>query len=490
MDRLYICELESYKNAAEEDKKWIYNAEGAYYDFEKVKDPYIRKKLKEFVLNNACSISAASMYGYLTEYNGVCSFLNSENIKIDIEKDNREEIRNRFNAYLLKSGSNLFKVYTNRHDGKTRNYKSHAYYYLNRFLRFIYREKDDEYIIYAEDYPHLKNNPVNPVKSFNLWKIKQIKMREDMKEEVIFSMEFKNATSIKSDIYAMNVFSAFLNSNYPDIQSFKDLKRKHISDYIVYLKLESGYKARTYCDLIGNIKRSLIDIGKLFEYDVDFESYFCRYEYMKYRQPIGRAYTIYELNRFNRCLKTMDEQMARCLMIHQLLGTRISDTLLLETSCLFYKDGNPVLKIRQPKVNRYMEKPINVEIAKLIERCIEYTQNLYGKTKYIFVSNKNPLLPISYNSLKYQAEEIIRKNKIKDDHGELLYFETHAFRRAYGKRLTELHIDDVTIAKLLGHNDIQSVNRYRRIGNKQIADETRVFREKMDIIIDEITLGW
>ena len=63
---------------------------------------------------------------------------------------------------------------------------------------------------------------------------------------------------------------------------------------------------------------------------------------MKHKQAIGRAYTTYELKRFNRYIKTMDEQMARCLMLHQLLGTRISDTLLLETTCLFYKDGNPV----------------------------------------------------------------------------------------------------------------------------------------------------
>ena len=50
MDRLYIKELESYKTASEEERKWIFKPEQNYYDFEKVKNEEIRKNLKEFIL--------------------------------------------------------------------------------------------------------------------------------------------------------------------------------------------------------------------------------------------------------------------------------------------------------------------------------------------------------------------------------------------------------------------------------------------------------
>ena len=489
MDRLYIKELESYKTATEEEKKWIFKPEQNYYDFEKVKNEETRKKLKEFILYKAENTSVQAMYHYVFLYNRICEFFNEDDIEFDPCKDGRKEILERYKAYLLKNGEALFKEYVLRHDNKVHVYKPHSFYFLNQFLRFAYKEQYDEYILYIGDFPGVSNNPVNPVRSLNLWKIQQKEIRDEVREAIIFSASYKAARTLQGEISAVNVFSRFIEKKYPEVKSCKDIKKKHISDYIVYLKLESGYKAKTYYNQIGRLKSVMIEVGQIYEYD-KFETYFSYYEYMKRRQTIERAYTRYELQRFNKALKTMDEQLARCLLLHQLLGTRISDTLLLEPDCLIYKDGKPVIRIRQSKVDRFMEKPIRSEIVKLIEKSIEYTKNRYGGRKYIFVSSKNPDLPLKYNSLKYQTEEMIRINKLKDDLGEPLFFSTHAFRRAYGKRLTELHTDDVTIAKLLGHSDTQTVYRYRRMGNKQIADETRPFRKYMDKIIEEISAEW
>lgn len=85
---------------------------------------------------------------------------------------------------------------------------------------------------------------------------------------------------------------------------------------------------------------------------------------------------------------------------------------------------------------------------------------------------------------------MIRQKDIRDDNGELLKFRTHIFRHCYGKKLTELHIEDWMIARLLGHKTLQSVHHYRRIGNKVMADETRKTREKMDLILMDIIKGW
>ena len=56
--------------------------------------------------------------------------------------------------------------------------------------------------------------------------------------------------------------------------------------------------------------------------------------------------------------------------------------------------------------------------------------------------------------------------------------------------MTEMHVDDWMIAKLLGHTSIYSVHHYRKIGNKLMADETRAAREKMDMILLDIIEGW
>ena len=77
-----------------------------------------------------------------------------------------------------------------------------------------------------------------------------------------------------------------------------------------------------------------------------------------------------------------------------------------------------------------------------------------------------------------------------DYNGEFLKFGTHIFRHCYGKKLTEMHVDDWMIAKLMGHTSIYSVHHYRKIGNKLMADETRAAREKMDMILLDIIEGW
>lgn len=53
------------------------------------------------------------------------------------------------------------------------------------------------------------------------------------------------------------------------------------------------------------------------------------------------------------------------------------------------------------------------------------------------------------------------------------------FRHVYGIRLTELHLDDWTIAKLLGHTSVKNVKFYRKMSLQIIADETREIRAEM-----------
>ena len=84
--------------------------------------------------------------------------------------------------------------------------------------------------------------------------------------------------------------------------------------------------------------------------------------------------------------------------------------------------------------------------------------------------------------LQNQVMKLIRRNDIRAENGELLNFGTHMFRHCYGKKLTEMHIDDWMIARLLGHKTLQSVSYYRKIGNKMMADETRAARERIDMI--------
>lgn len=100
-----------------------------------------------------------------------------------------------------------------------------------------------------------------------------------------------------------------------------------------------------------------------------------------------KVYSYEELKRLNAHITKMDEQIARCMIIHQMLGNRISGTFTLRRNCLFEMDGQDMITIHQMKT-RTFEKLISRELAMLIQKAIGYTAQKYGETKYIFVKGQ------------------------------------------------------------------------------------------------------
>ena len=57
-------------------------------------------------------------------------------------------------------------------------------------------------------------------------------------------------------------------------------------------------------------------------------------------------------------------------------------------------------------------------------------------------------------------------------------------------KLIEMHLDDWTIAKLLGHSSLRNVKYYRKMSNQILADDTRKARNRLSEIILENLDGW
>ena len=114
----------------------------------------------------------------------------------------------------------------------------------------------------------------------------------------------------------------------------------------------------------------------------------------------------------------------------------------------------------------------------------------YPESIYIFADENKPERPISYQTLQDKVLRMIYEKDIRDDSGKLFGFGTHMFRHCNGVKLTELHVDDWTIAKLLGHKGVRSVQYYRKMSNQRMADETREVRNFMSQIILASLDGW
>ena len=364
--------------------------------------------------------------------------------------------------------------------------------YLKKVLKFL--EPDDLRDEIEKDVWKLKNldieirhNPIYNVETLDFRKIYQSDIREECKKATYMNLKCEAIRTVSAELTVMRKFSAYLKQEYSEIKSCSEIDRDILEGFLIRLTT-SKIEAKTRSHLIYSLRRQLETIGKIYGYE-SLEHLFINSDVPPETKPEFKVYSDTEMKRLNAEITQMDVQLARCLVIHQMLGTRISDTLTLRTNCLIKENGQYLIEIYQVKTKRY-KKPISDELAKLIQCSIEYTKEKFKDTKYIFVDENNPSRPMQYMAMKAKVMSMIQEKQLKDDNGMLFGFATHMFRHYYGTKLTEMHVDDWTIARLLGHKSLKSVKYYRKMSNQRMADETREIRQMMSDIIYTILDGW
>ncbi len=126
--------------------------------------------------------------------------------------------------------------------------------------------------------------------------------------------------------------------------------------------------------------------------------------------------------------------------------------------------------------DRSVEEQVSDEILKKLHRFPEHLR----------------LMQVYLKNTAYLQGKVIRliyREDIRDDNGRIFGFGTHMYRHMYGVRLTEMHLDDWTIARLLGHSSLVNVKYYRKMSSQTLADETRQARHQMSLKILECLDG-
>ena len=257
--------------------------------------------------------------------------------------------------------------------------------------------------------------------------------------------------------------------------------------YLSYLYLEAGRK-KNYTSELSHLKTALETLGKLYESE-HLKTLFLPTDFSKKKLPVFTFYSDAELSRLHEAYRFLDKQTARILLLHELLGLRISDTLTLKVTDIVM-EPKPHLKILQQKTGNYLKKSINNDILLLLNASIKETYETYGEQEYIFVCDKDPKSPLPYKTVYYRLQVLIYTHDLKDDHGNPLTAGTHIFRRTYGKKLCDLNLDDVTIASVIGHHGTGSVANYRRMSSKVLAANTKTVIDKRNDKIHKYRKGW
>lgn len=490
--RIHLYELDCYKSATEEQKGKMRICEIRYFDLEGLPSESVKKLLEEFIWDRGKRLAPSSLNSEIIYYNNIRNFLIERRIK-ELLPEQEEKIIRLLKAWMLEYGYALTSQKYKAEYDKVAIQTPGIVNYMKKIFR--YAKADDKRAEQEKDVWELckfdfsmRINPINNVRTLNFTKITQPDIREEVKKVIYMHLKCEALGTIVSEMTAVRRFTKYLKTRQPSITSLLSLERTQIEEYLIYLQMEAHERKNYRSDLYA-LRRVIEDVGCLNENQCLCEL-FLNNDFPSTPRYLFKFYSDAEIKRLNEHIFKMDEQICRALIIHQLLGTRISDTLTLKTDCLSKREGRYFfIRIEQVKSVTF-EKAVSTEVGQLIQKAIDYTKEHHGKTEYIFVKKDDPTKPYQYSMLQYKIMKMIRQEDIRDDKGKLMNFGTHMFRHCYGKKLTEMHVEDWMIARLLGHKTLQSVHHYRRIGNKMMADETRRSREKMDMILLEIVQGW
>ncbi len=489
-EKFYFRDMEGYKNLTEHQKKYV--GKSAVFDLSLLSNAALQKEMAGFIQERIQTVAMTTLLGDRGNYSLLCRFLEKKGKDLEHFLDwDREVWFRKLRAWMLEEGmpSNYERQGAY---GSTYRMRPGVIGFVERLLDFL--EPEDGREEREKDIWELEKlgipfhgNPVKNYKTINFSKITQDGLREETKKGIYLNLQNEAVACISRELTAVRRLSGFLRERHPDIQSFRQLDRELLEEYLTYLKTEEETTRKLHSELTR--LRTLIEsIGRILEYG-NLNGLFLNRDIPPTPRAEFKTYSDAELKRLNAAITRMEEQIARVMVIHQMLGTRISDTLTLQTDCLFQEDGEDLIRIRQMKTSTYV-KPISRELAMLVQKAIQYTKEKYGETEYIFVDDKNPDRPMQYNTLQGKVIRLIHRENIRDDNGRIFGFGTHMYRHMYGVKLTEMHLDDWTIARLLGHRSLVNVKYYRKMSNQTLADETRQARHQMSLKILECLNGW
>lgn len=489
-DRIYYQELECYKNADEATRRMIVKAD--YYDLSLLPTETMKDEFQCYIRYRGTQVSLRTIHTDKLHFKRLCKAIQTRRKLPDSLLDWEEKKWVQLlKAWMLENGISLTTERINLYGKKQLN-EAKLIRYLRNLIHFLQpvdtraEQEKDIWILDKLDISIIEN-PIYKTRTLNFTGILQEGIREETKQAVYHHLKYRSVGTIKRELSSMRQFSRYLETKQIAIQSCTEIDRALIEEYLIH-KATNGGSGRGNSDDIIKLRSVLESIGKIYGHP-HLEKLFINTDIPPVIEPEFKVYSDGELKRLNAHITKLDVQITRCLVIHQMLGARISDTLTLHRDCLFKLNGLDMIRIQQVKTSTF-QKPISWELAALIQKAIQYSEERHGESTYIFVDEWDKSRPIQYSTIKHKVLRLIQKENLLDDEGKMFKFSTHMFRRSYGVKLTELHLDDWTIAKLLGHKSTHSVMRYRKMSNQVLADETRKARVEQTRILLENLDGW
>ncbi|MCR5733425.1 MAG: site-specific integrase [Lachnospiraceae bacterium] len=491
-----IRDLDCYKNATKEQREHRLVRPDRGFDLSKLGNEVIQAEMEEFIRHRGQILSLSSIRTELGNYNQFCRAMKDTFPKMaSIKAMEYEELERGCRKWLMKKG---FR-YSHMRKRVDSERESRAVAPLIAYIRVIY-----EYFHMSEDAGGFECdiwiidqlgitidlNPVHKIKSISFKRIEQLGIRGEIKQVMKLHLREKTLGTVCAEMTAVGRFAEWLAENHPEIDTLSVLNRFIIEEYLLHTNLEATGR-KDYSKDLSHLKSVLRSASMILNAPV-LDNLFLNTDTGRKPETIYKSYSDDEIRRLNNAIiAEVEEQMARALLVHQLLGTRISEALTITRDSIKKSArGTDMINIYQIKTHKSYSKILSPDVAALLIRSMEYTRERFGDREYIFVNDRNPEEPMQYRRVQYALNKIIIKNDLRDDQGERFTVGTHLMRHTYARKLTELHIDDMTIAKLLGQSGTDSLKYYRKMSPETLYNETKDVLDQVNSEISSILEEW
>lgn len=491
-----IRDLDCYKNASQKQREHKLVRPDRGFDLSKLGNEVIQAEMEKFIRHRGQVLSLSSIRTELGNYNQFCRAMKEAFPEMDsIKNVAYEELERRCRKWLMKKGYRYSRM-RKRTDSER---ESRAVAPLIAYIRVLY-----EYFHMNEDSGGydcdiwiidqlgitIDFNPVHRIKSISFKRIEQLGIRNEIKQIMRLHLREKALGTVCAEMTAVGRFTEWLAENHPEIDSLAVLNRFIIEEYLLHTNMEATGR-KDYSRDISHLKSVLRSASMILDVPV-LDNLFLGSDSGRTPETVYRSYSDEEIRRLNNAIIAgVEEQMARALLVHQLLGTRISETLTIKRSDIRKSArGTDMVNIYQVKTHKSYSKILSPDVKSLLMKSIEYTSDRFGDREYVFVNDRNPEEPMQYRRVQYALNRIIIKNDLRDDQGERFTVGTHLMRHTYARKLTELHIDDMTIAKLIGQSGTASLKYYRKMSPQTLYQETKDVLDQVNSEIANILEEW
>ncbi len=288
-----------------------------------------------------------------------------------------------------------------------------------------------------------------------------VKVVERFLEVIATTLEPNTVINYRTTTFA---FARFLDTNFPHITSFSQVKRSpHIEKWLAHL---------TNCGYCNETKRThILQTRRFFNYmyeagweDAPTPGLFDQKDIPPLNKHLPRPISPETDQILKKVLRTKKNLFAQGLLLLRLTGMRVGEMRDLELDCLKKLDNNQYL-LHVPIGKLHTERiiPVCHEAANIIRRVNklrgDYPPILHPRTKkltqFLFL-RKNDRRP-TYSGFRMYFLRLSRKYKFKE------HVTVHMLRHTFATELLRCGMSLPGLMKILGHKKITMTLRYTAV---------------------------